>query len=107
MGSNDVPDVFGRVTKLATGDAGTETVIAETDLVVDERVGEVVVTFGHGADEDADALVGGQVGDVVPHPHDGGVVAKRHLPTTRRQMVGDGVLDDLEKLLRRIRRPNG
>ena len=107
IGSNDVPDVLGRVTELATGDAGTETVIAKTDLVVDERVGKVVMTFGHGADEDADALVGGQVSDVVPHPYDGGVVAERHLPTARRQVIGDGVLNDLEKLLRRFGRPNG
>lgn len=85
--------------ELAAGDAGTETEVADGDGVVLEGVCKVVSPLGHGTDEDADALLGPQGLDVVVHPDDGGVEAKGDLPAVGREMVCDGVLDDLEQLL--------
>lgn len=52
----NVPDVFSGVAKLATGDTGTETEVADADSVVFESVCKIVVTFSHSADENTDAL---------------------------------------------------
>lgn len=43
--------------ELAAGDTGRQTEVADGDLLVNIRVGEVVGTFGHGTDEYADAFV--------------------------------------------------
>ena len=71
MWLNNIPHVLGGVAELAAGDAGAEAVVADADGVVLELVGEVVLAFGHGTDEDADALLQSEVGDVVSDSHDG------------------------------------
>lgn len=102
----NVPGVLGRVAELAAGHARRETEVADGDLLVDELVGEGIFALGHGAHEDADALLGAHALDPVPHPHHLGVEAERDLAAVGRQVVGDGVLDDAQQLLLRRRRPN-
>lgn len=58
--SEDIPNLFGSVAELATGNTGTETVVADTDSFVLERIGKVIVALGHGTDENGDTLVGVQ-----------------------------------------------
>lgn len=70
--------------ELATGHTGTQTIVADTDGVVLEGVGEVVVSLGHGSDEDTDALLGTQRFDIVPSAHDGRFVTEGDLAAVRR-----------------------
>lgn len=104
---DDVPDLLGTVAEFGACYTGTETVVADGDGVVLELIGEVILALGHGADENADALVGVQVLDVLAHLDDRGVETKRDLAAVRRKMIGDGVLDDLEELLLRRGGPDG
>jgi hypothetical protein len=98
---DDVPDLFGSVTESAAGDTSTQTEVADTDGIVLELVCEGVVALGHGTDEDANALLGCEVGNVVAHADDGGVETEGDLAAVGREVVGDGVLDDLQQLLLR------
>lgn len=99
---HDIPHVFGSVTELAASHAGTKTVVADRDRVVLEFVGEVITALGHGADEHANALVWLQTLDVVARPDHLGFEGQRDLAAIGRQVVGDGVLDNLEQLLLRV-----
>lgn len=45
------------MTELTACDTSTKTVIADTDRLVLEAIGEVVFAFGHCTDKDADAFV--------------------------------------------------
>jgi hypothetical protein len=98
---DDVPDLFSSVTEPAAGDTSTQTEVADTDGIVLELVCEGVVALGHGTDEDANALLGCEVGNVVAHADDGGVETEGDLAAVGREVVGDGVLDDLQQLLLR------
>ena len=104
---DDVPDFFGSVTESAAGDTGTQTEVADTDRVVLEFVCKGVVTLGHGTNEDAYALLGCEVGNVVADTDDGGVETEGNLAAVGRKVVGDGVLDDLQKLFLRCGRADG
>lgn len=44
--------------EFTAGHTGTQAVVADTDLVILERVGKIIMTLGHGTDEDADTLIG-------------------------------------------------
>ena len=105
--SDDVPSVFARVAELAAGDTGAQTVIADGNRFVFEGVGKVVFPFRHGSDKHTNAFVSPKRLDVISYPHHIGVETERHLTAIRREMVGDGILDDFEQLLLRIDRPNG
>lgn len=96
--SDDIPHFLGGMAELAACHTRAQTVVADTDGVVLEGVGEIVVSLGHGADEDTDAFVGVQRLDVVAGTHHRGLVTEGDLAAVRGQMVGDGVLDDFEKL---------
>ena len=87
--------------ELATGHTGTQTIVTDTDGVVLEGVGEVIVSLGHGSDEDTNALLGAQRFDIVPGAHHGGFVTEGDLAAVGGQVVGDGVLDDAEEFLLR------
>lgn len=76
-----------------------QTVVADTDGVILEGVGKVIVTLGHGTNEDADTLVGTHRLDVVGGPHYGGLETEGHFPAIGGKVVRDGVLDDLQQLL--------
>lgn len=93
--------------ELAAGNTGTETEVADGDGVVLEGVGKVVSALGHGTNEDTDALLGPQSPDVVVDTDDGGVETEGDFAAVGGQMVGDGVLDDLEQLLLRVGGPDG
>lgn len=63
---DDAPYILSGVAEFAASNAGTEVELADGDGVVLDGVGKVVVAFGHGSDEDSDALVGVQTLDVIP-----------------------------------------
>ena len=100
--SKDAPNILGTMTKLAAGNTGTQCVITNTDGIVLERVGKVIASLGHGADEDANTFLGAEGFDVITDADDGGFETHRHLATVRREVIGDGILDDLEQFLVRV-----
>lgn len=93
--------------ELAASHTGTETVVADGDGIVLEGVGKVIVTLGHGTDKDGDTLTGTQGLDVVLGADNGGLETHGHLTAVGWEVVGDGVLDDLEQLLLGIGGANG
>lgn len=93
--------------ELAARDAGTQAVVADTDRLVLEGVGKVVVSLGHGAHEDADALLRTQRLEIVAHPDHRRFIAHSDFAAVGRQVVGDGVLDDPQQLLLRVGRADG
>lgn len=93
---DDVPDLFGGMAESATGDTGTQTEVADTDRVVLEFVCEGIVTLGHGSDKDADALLRCKVGNVVADTDNGRVETEGDLAAVGREVVGDGILNDLQ-----------
>jgi hypothetical protein len=97
-GLEDSPDVFCGVAELAARDAGTKVKLADSYAVVFDVVGEVIVALGHGSNEDCYALVVLKSGDVVAYAHNFCIEAEGDLAAVRREMVGDGVLDDLDEL---------
>ena len=99
---DDVPHILGSVTELTARDTSAEAVVADADRLVFDGVRKVVSPFRHGPNEDADAFSRAQAFDVVSDSHNLGVEAERHLPTIGWQIVGDGVLDDFEKLFLRV-----
>lgn len=99
---HDVPDILGRIAELSTGYAGAETEVADTDRIVLERVCEVVLTFSHCTDEDADALLRSEIGYIVCYPHYVRIMAERDFAAIWWEMVGDWILDHFEKLFLRI-----
>lgn len=96
--SEDIPNLFGSVAELAAGNTGTETVVADTDSFVLERIGKVIVALGHGTDENGDTLVGVQRLQVVLGANHGRVETHGHLAAVGGQVVGDRVLNNLEEL---------
>lgn len=87
------------MTELTAGHASTQAIVADTDRIVLERVGKVIVTLGHGSHKDANAFLGAERLDIVGRPHHGGLVTESHLTAVGRKVVRDGILDDLEQLL--------
>lgn len=97
--SKDIPSFFGSVTEFTAGHASTQAVVADTDRIVFERVGKVIVTLGHGSDKDANAFLGAERLDIVSRPHHGGLVTESHFTAVGRKVVRDGIFDDFEQLL--------
>ena len=93
--------------ELTAGNAGREAVVADSDLLVHVSIGEIVRTLRHGAHEDADGLVLAEIVDVFAHSYDRRIETERDLPAIGRQVVRDGVLYHLEKLLLGIGRLDG
>lgn len=92
--------------ELAARYTGRETVVADGDLLVDKFIGKVIRTLGHGTNKDANALLGSHALDPVPHAHERSIETKCHLAAVGRQVVGDGVLNNSQKLLLRSRGAN-
>lgn len=97
----DAPNVLCSVAEFAAGNAGTEVEVADTNAVVLDGIGEVIVALRHGADEDRNALVFVEATDVVTQTYDLGVETESDLSAVGWQVIGDGVLDDLDQLLLR------
>ena len=93
---DDVPDIFNSVAEFTTRHASAQAVITNTDSVVLESVGEVIVSFSHGTNKNANALFWSYVLNIIFDTNDRLVVAEGHLAAIRGQMVSDRVLDDLE-----------
>ena len=66
--------------EFAASDAGTETIVADTDGIVLESIRKIVLSFGHGADEDAYTFGRRQIRDIVLDTDNLGIEAKRHFP---------------------------
>lgn len=98
---DDVPNVLSRVAELAASNTSRQRVVADTDGIVLVLIREVVRTLGHGTDEDADALLCVQILNVVSYSDDRRIEGQRDLSTVWWEMVGDGILNDLEELLLR------
>jgi hypothetical protein len=107
VASNDVPNVFCRMTKLAASDASAQAVIADTDRFVLDVVGKVILAFGHGTNEDTDAFIWCKALNVVLDSDNLCVEAQRDFPAIGRKMVGYRVLDNLEELFLRVCRSYG
>ena len=103
---NDVPGVLGGVAELGACHRGGEGKVADRDFLVDVLVGKVVVTLGHGTNENADALIWLQGLHVLADLDDWCVEGKRDLAAVWWEVVGDWVLDHLEELLLRVRGAN-
>lgn len=56
--SYNVPHIFGSMAELTAGHTGAQTVVADTDGVVLESIGEIVLTFSHCSDKNTDAFIG-------------------------------------------------
>lgn len=89
------------MTKLAASNASTQAVVADTNGIILELICKGIVALGHGANEDANAFFGRQVGDVIAHADHGSVKTQRDFAAVGWQMIGDGVLDDPQKLFLR------
>lgn len=96
--SEDIPNLFGSMAELAAGNTGTETVVADTDSFVLERIGKVIVALGHGTDENGNTLIGVQRLQVVLGTDHGRLETHGHLAAVGGQVVGDRVLNNLKEL---------
>lgn len=99
--SDNVPDILSSMTELAAGNTGTQAETADTDGVILEGIGKVVASLGHGTNEDTNTLLRTQVLDIIPNADHRSVETEGDLATVWWQMIGDWVLDDLEKFLLR------
>jgi len=90
------------VTKLATSNTRTEAEIADTDRLVLESIRKVVLSLGHGANEDTYAFIWCKALDVVFDPNHFRFKGQCDLPAVWRKVIRDWALDDLEKLFLRV-----
>lgn len=95
----DTPNILCSVAEFAAGNAGTEVEVADTDAVVLDGIGEIIIALRHSTDKDCDALVLVEATDVITQAYHLSVETKSDLPAVGRQVIGDGVLDDLDQLL--------
>lgn len=77
--SHNIPNLFGSVTELTTGHTGTKTVVTDTDALILEGIGKVIMTLGHGTDEDGDTLIRLQRLQIIPGAHQRGLKTHGHL----------------------------
>ena len=84
------------MTKFTAGNTGTQAVVADADRLVFEGVGKVIITFGHGAHENADAFSWAQACNIVSHLNELGVEAQGDLSAVGWQVIGDWILDYFE-----------
>lgn len=102
-----IPDIFGCVAEFAASHTSTEAVVADRDGIILEGIGKVIAALGHGANEDADTLIWVKCLNIIPHSNHVRVKGQSDFSALWRQMVGDRVFDDFEKLLLRVHRSNG
>jgi hypothetical protein len=85
--------------EFAAGYTGAKVEVADSDGIVLDVICEVVVSFGHCTDEDGNTFILVKALDVVPHPHHFSVETESDLPAIGREVVCDGILDNLDELL--------
>lgn len=93
--------------ELAACNTGRQAVVADRDLVIDICVGKIVGTFRHGADKDADALLGVQAVDIAADGLHLSIETQCHLPAIGRKMVCNRVLNHTEEFFLRVSRSDG
>lgn len=82
--------------ELAACYTGTKTVVADTNSIILEGVRKVILTLGHSPNKYTNALLGAERLKVVLASHNRGFVTERHFAAVWRQVISNGVLDDLE-----------
>ena len=105
-GLDNIPNVLGGMAELTARDAGAQTEVADTDRIILELIGKVILTFSHGTDKDADALFRPNILDVVFDSYHFGIVTESNLPTVVREVVCDWVFYHLEQFFWRARSTN-
>ena len=93
---DDVPNVLHSIAEFAASNASAQAIVAYADSVVFEGVGEVIITFSHGTNENANALFWPYIFNVVLYPNDVGIVAECDLAAIGWKVICDGILDDLK-----------
>lgn len=93
---DDIPHVLYGIAKFSARDARAKAVIANANCVVLKGICEIIFALGHSSHKDADALLGSYICYIVFDPNDIRVETKCDLSATRREMVGDRILDHLE-----------
>lgn len=105
--SEDVPGFFGSMAEFTASHTSTQAEVADTDGIILEGISKVIMTLGHGTDKDTDALIRIQRLHIVCCSDHGGLETESHLTAVGGQVIGDGILDDLQQLLLRIGRADG
>lgn len=105
--SEDVPGFFGGMAEFTAGHTSTQAEVADTDGVILEGISKVIMTLGHGTDKNTNALICIQRLDIVCCSDHGCLETESHLTAVGRQVIGNGILDDLQQLLLRVGRADG
>lgn len=103
QGLDHIPSIFGGMAEFAASNTGRQAEVADGDGVVFELICESISALCHGTYEDADALLGIQVFDVVAAFHNRRVEGQCYLAAVGRQVVRNGILNDFEQFLLRGR----
>lgn len=85
--------------ELAASNTGRQREVADGNLLIHKRVGEVILTLGHSTDKNADAVLGIHGFDILTDLDQWRIETQRDFATVGRQMVGDGVLNHAEQFL--------
>lgn len=104
---DDIPDIFTCMAELAASHACRQGIIADTDRVILELIGEIIFALRHRTDKDTHALVGAKALYVIIHAHNRRIKGESDFAAVGREMVCDRVLDDLEQLFLRVCRADG
>lgn len=99
---NDVPNILSSIAEFAACYAGTEAVVTDTDRIVLDMIGKIIVAFGHSSDEDTNTLFGAQIRNIVCYPNHFSVKTQGDLATTGRQVVRNWILYHFEQLFLRV-----
>lgn len=99
---HNVPDIFSRVTELAASNTSRQRVVADGDFLVNKRIGEVILTLSHSANEDTDAILGIHSFNILTNLDKWRIETQSNLAAIGRQVVSDGVLDHSKQLLVRV-----
>lgn len=105
--SEDVPGFFGGMAEFTAGHTSTQAEVADTDGVILEGISKVIMTLGHGTDKNTNALICIQRLDIVCCSDHGCLETESHLTAVGGQVIGNGILDDLQQLLLRVGRADG
>ena len=105
--SEDVPGFFGGMAEFTASHTSTQAEVADTDGIILEGISKVIMTLGHGTDKNTNALICIQRLDIVCCSDHGCLETESHLTAVGGQVIGNGILDDLQQLLLRVGRADG
>lgn len=97
--SNDVPDFLSGVAKLAASNASTQSKVANTNAVVFEIVGEIILALCHSSHENTAAFIASKTTYVVIDTDNGGICRECDLAAVGRKVFGDWSWNHFEKFL--------